>query len=150
MRSTALFINPDSTDNARKVRVIRGFHGLHHYSNEFWFHHLLQYAKAKDPVEDDQLDLLVEYMSIFWKQEPGLGASELKIDDTTSAGGIANQLEVLADMPQTHRMGLDILTFRKFMSQEKLSHQDPDSEARLLLIRFNLMKYRFKNGRVKA
>jgi hypothetical protein len=110
MRSTALFINPNSTDNALKVRVIRGLHGLHHYSNEFWFHHLLQYAKAGDPVEDDQLDLLVEYMSIFWKREPGLGASELKIDDTTSAGGIANQLEVLADMPQTHRMGLDILT----------------------------------------
>jgi hypothetical protein len=128
MRSTALFINPDNTDNARKVRVIRGLHGLHHYSNEFWFHHLLQYAKSENPIEDDQLDLLVEDMSIFWKQEPGLGASELKLDDTTSASSIAKQLEVLADMPQSHKMGSDILTFRTFMSQEKLSHRTPDSE----------------------
>jgi hypothetical protein len=43
-----------------------------------------------------------------------------------------SQLEVLKPMEQAHKMGIDILTFRKFLSQEKFSHQDPASECTTL------------------
>lgn len=128
MRSTMRFIDVQTTENERRLRVLRGLHGLHHYANEFWFQHFLQYAKSKDyPVNDDELDEFIEDLSDFWKHDPGIGAKRLKIDDTTSADSIANQLQDLADMPQAHDMGLDLLTFRRFLSQEKYSHLTPDN-----------------------
>jgi len=140
LRSVGYFIGPDNTENARKVRVIRGFHGLHHYANEFWFQHLVQYAKCEDPVEDDELDVLLQDVGAFWKQNPGLGARRLKLDDTTSADIIAKQLEVLVDMPQAQNMGTDMLTFRRFLSQEKHSHESPESGYISLFICSVLMK----------
>jgi hypothetical protein len=127
MNSSHCFIDPNHSEDTRKLRVLKGFHGLHHYANEFWFQHLFQYVKSEEHVEDDELDVQVEEIAEFWKKTPGMGAKSLKIDDTTSADGIESQLEVLADMPQAQDMGLDILTFRKFISQEKYSHKDPES-----------------------
>jgi hypothetical protein len=128
LRSARYFIEPDVTRIDQKLRVMKGFHGLHRYANEFWFQHLLQYAKCDDPVENDELDMLIGDVSVFWKQEPGFRASRLKLDDTTSAEVIAKQLEVLSGSPQAQKMGVDMLTFRKFISQEKYSHQNPASE----------------------
>ncbi|KUJ09937.1 uncharacterized protein LY89DRAFT_723790 [Mollisia scopiformis] len=128
MRSNLRFIDTDVTEKERLVRVLKGFHGLHNYSNEFWFQHFLQYAKSKDyPIQDDELDEFIEDFSVFWKHDPGVGIKRLKLDDTTSADSIANQLQALANMPQAHKMGLDILTFRKFLSQEKYSHLSPEN-----------------------
>lgn len=128
MKSSHCFISPDCSEDARRLRVLKGFHGLHHYANEFWFQHLLQYVKSEKHVEDDELDVQVEDLEeFFWKRSPEMGAKSLKMDDTTSADGIETQLEILAIMPQAQGMGLDILTFRKFLSQEKYSHKNPES-----------------------
>jgi hypothetical protein len=125
MNSSLCFIDPAVSNIALKIRILKGFHGLHHYANEFWFLHLLQYAKLEDPVEDEDLDEPLEEIQEFWKQDAG--AVRLKLDDTTSADTIEMQLDVLRSMPQAQRMGFDILTFRKFLSQEKYSHQEPES-----------------------
>jgi hypothetical protein len=125
MNSSICFLDPAFSEIALKIRVLKGFHGLHHYANEFWFQHLLQYAKREDPVEDEDLDGSLEEIQEFWKQYPG--TVRLKLDDTTSADNIETQLDVLNLMPQAQRMGFDILTFRKFLSQEKYSHQVPES-----------------------
>jgi hypothetical protein len=132
LNTSLCFIDPEYTENALQLRVVKGFHGLHHYANEFWFQHLLQYAKTEITVEDDELDHPLEEIREFWKNEPGGGAKTLKLDDTTSAESIMSQLEVLKPMEQAHKMGIDILTFRKFLSQEKFSHQDPASECTTL------------------
>ncbi len=105
-----------------------GYHGLHHYANEFWFQHLLQYAKTEITVEDDELDHPLEEIREFWKDEPGGGAKTFKLDDTTSAESIMAQLEILKMMEQARKMGIDILMFHKFLSQEKFSHQYPGRE----------------------
>lgn len=128
MRSSTCFLDPAYSEDELKVRVLKGFHGLHHYANEYWFQHLLQYAKCEDTVIDDEVVEPLGDLQTFWKQSPGLASCSLKLDDTTSADGIASQLEVLADMPQAQPMGLDILTFRAFLAQEKYSHQEPTSE----------------------
>lgn len=128
MRSTLRFIQPTASTTERQLRVLKGFHGLHNYANEFWFQHFLQYAKSRDyPVDDDELDEFVEDLSIFWKHDPGVGAKRLKLDDTTSADNIAHQLQAMENMPQARKMGLDLFTFRKFLSQEKYSHLTPES-----------------------
>jgi hypothetical protein len=124
------FIQPGVTATERQIRVLKGFHGLHNYANEFWFQHFLQYAKSRGyPVEDDELDIFVEDLSLFWKHNPGVGAKRLKLDDTTSADNIAHQLQAMESMPQARSMGLDLFTFRKFLSQEKYSHLTPESSC---------------------
>jgi hypothetical protein len=132
MNSSFCFVDPSYTEDALKLRVLKGFHGLHHYANEFWFQHLLQYAKCDENVDDDELDDPLGDTEEFWKKSPGAAAKTLKLDDTTSADSIVAQLDVLASMDSAKRMGLDILTFRKFLSQEKYSHRDPGSKSRRL------------------
>jgi hypothetical protein len=124
MNTSHCFIDPGYTESALRVRVVKGFHNLHHYANEFWFQHLLQYAKSGIVVEDEDLDDPLEELREFWKDEPGKGAKTLKLDDTTSAESIISQLEALKSIERAQKMGIDILTFHKFLSQENNSHQD--------------------------
>jgi hypothetical protein len=128
MNSSTGFIDEKSSETDLRVRVVKGHHGLHHYANEYWFQHLLQYAKGGYVANDVQLEEPLGDIRMFWKNDPGTCIRSLKLDDPTSADGIAGQLEVLASVPLAHQMGLDILTFRKFLSQEKYSHEEPDSK----------------------
>jgi hypothetical protein len=125
MNSCICFLDDKILESVINSRVVKGFHGLHQYANEFWFQHLLQYAKNEHAAKDEDLEALEE-IEEFWKEEPGTGARRLKLDDTTSADNIEIQLLVLKDLPQAQRMGRDILTFRRFLSQEKYSHTDPE------------------------
>lgn len=125
MNSSLCFLDPTFSEDDLRLRVLKGFHGLHLYANECWFQHLLQYAKREDPVQDEDLDETLEEIGEFWKADPG--SANLKLDDTTSADNIEAQLEVLAPILNAQQMGFDIMTFRKFLSQEKYSHQAPDS-----------------------
>jgi hypothetical protein len=125
MNSCLCFLDDEISESVIRSRVVKGFHGLHQYANEFWLQHLLQYAKYEHAVENEDLEALEE-IEEFWKEEPGTGARRLKLDDTTSADNIEIQLLVLKDLPQAQRMGRDILTFRRFLSQEKYSHTDPE------------------------
>ena len=127
MNSCLCFLDDKISESVINSRVVKGFHGLHQYANEFWFQHLLQYAKYEYAVEDEDLEEPLEEMEeFFWKEEPGTGARRLKLDDKTSANNIENQLQVLKDLPQAQRVGRDILTFRRFLSQEKYSHTEPE------------------------
>lgn len=127
MNTSLCFIDPRYTENALQIRVVKGFHGLHHYANEFWFQHILQYAKTGNTVQDEDLDDLLDQIREFWKADPGVGAETLKLDDTNSAEVILSQLESLESIEQAQKMGIDILTFLKFLSQENKSHQDAES-----------------------
>ncbi|KAH9216233.1 hypothetical protein DL95DRAFT_522785 [Leptodontidium sp. 2 PMI_412] len=110
MNTSLCFIDPRYTENALQIRVVKGFHGLHHYANEFWFQHILQYAKTGNTVQDEDLDGLLDQIREFWKADPGVGAETLKLDDTNSAEVILSQLESLESIEQAQKMGIDILT----------------------------------------
>jgi hypothetical protein len=66
----------------------------------------------------------LEELRDFWKEEPGSAAKAMKLDDTTTADSIKIQVEELVDTPWLERMGLDVLTFRAYLSQEKFAHLD--------------------------
>jgi hypothetical protein len=114
-----------------RVSVAKGFHGLHPYANEFWFQHLLQYAKCFVDIDYPHypLEAGLEELLAFWKKDPGSSASSTKLDDTTTADSIQNQVVALADAPWLERMGLDLLMFRAYLSQEKFAHLDADGES---------------------
>jgi uncharacterized protein CbrC (UPF0167 family) len=90
MNSCLCFLDDKISESVINSRVVKGFHGLHQYANEFWFQHLLQYAKYEYAVEDEDLEELLEEIEDFWKEEPGTGAKRLKLDDKTSANNIEN------------------------------------------------------------
>ena len=125
MISSLCFIDPTYSEDALRLRVLKGYHGLHLYSSEFWFTHLLQYANREDPVEDEDLDEPLQEIEEFWKTDPG--SASLKLDDTTSVDNIESQLDVLKHISNSRGMGFDIMRFRKFLSQEKYSHLTPAS-----------------------
>jgi hypothetical protein len=131
LNTSACFHDPDTSVNDFRVRVAKGFHGLHPYANEYWFQHLLQYAKCFDDTDHPQYQLeagLEELLLGFWKKDPGSYASSKKLDDNTTADSIQNQAEPLSDAPWLERMGLDLLTFRANLSQEKFAHLDAKGE----------------------
>jgi hypothetical protein len=130
LNTSSCFHGPNAPVDDLRVSVAKGFHGLHPYANEFWFQHLLQYAKCNVDIDSPHypLEAGLEELLAFWKKDPGSSASSTKLDDTTTADSIQNQVETLADAPWLERMGLDLLTFRAYLSQEKFAHLDADGE----------------------
>jgi hypothetical protein len=126
MNSCLCFLDDKISESAINSRVVKGFHGLHQYANEFWLQHLLQYAKYGHAVENEDLEEPLEKVQEFWKDEPGTAAGRFKFDDSTATQSIEYQLQALNTMPQAQRMGRDILSFRRFFSQEKYNHNEPE------------------------
>lgn len=122
------FINESTTPNERTLRVLKGFHGLHQYANEFWFQHLLQYAKFGIVIDEYRLEELLDEIRVFWKEEPGNGTRSLTLEDKNYPDRIEAELEVLNTLPQAQSMLLDLLRFRQFLLQEKYVHQKAESE----------------------
>lgn len=120
-----------SVDDLR-IQVAKGFHGLHPYANEFWLQHLFQYTKCGANLDSPHYSLesgLEELLLAFWKMQPGSAAKIAKFDDTTTVDDIRNKVEALGDNPWLQRMGIDIMTFRAYLSREKFAHQDADGES---------------------
>ncbi|KAH6689939.1 hypothetical protein BKA61DRAFT_585139 [Leptodontidium sp. MPI-SDFR-AT-0119] len=136
MKSTICFIDPTFTEHQLKIRILRGFHDFHNYAQEFWFQHLLQYAKCEEQTESnvsenseahkdhEKLSQLVDEMLPFWKQPPGQGSRTLKYDPDF-VYTMKRELESLKSRPQAENMLLDILTFKRFLAQDEYSKLDP-------------------------
>src|SRR5262245_4813131 len=90
LNTSFCFHQADDTSENLRTRVAKGFHGLHHYANEFWFQHLL--FCARQLVELDRQGsmqaALKKVLTQFWKGKPGVAADTLKLDDTTTASEI--------------------------------------------------------------
>jgi hypothetical protein len=127
LNTSFCFYDPYFREDDLKLRVLQGLHGLHHYANEFWFQHLLQYAKSGELVNtSDEMDDAIKGLLKAWKQDPGIAAKALKLDDTTTKDNIENEIEALCESWTAHPMGQDILTLRAFLAQEKHAHQEAD------------------------
>jgi hypothetical protein len=127
---SSCFRDPNTSGEEVMIRVAKGFHGLHPYAHEFWFQHLLEYAKFHDDLDSPHylLESGLKQLQKFWKKDPGIAAKVVKLDDTTTAESIRKQVEALDHAPWLQSMGIDILMFRAYMAQEKFAHQDAESE----------------------
>jgi hypothetical protein len=90
-----------------KTQVAEGFHGLHNYANEYWFQHLLQCARDLVHLDasgamDSALRTLRDQ---YWKDTPGHAAQGLKLDDTTTANEIRDELAAFGDLEHVRQMG---------------------------------------------
>ena len=134
LNTACIFYDPSFSEDDLKLRVLKGFHGLHHYANEFWFPHLLQYAKTNEDVANGEKmeDALANLLEV-WKGDPGIAHRVLKLDDTTTQEGIEREIEALDVEGNAIDMGRDILILRAFLAQEKYAHQEADGMHYLIL-----------------
>jgi len=112
-------------DDAVRTRVAKGFHGLHNYANEYWFQHLLLCSRDLADLDNGNLmdTALRRLQAQFWKDQPGTTAQSLKLDDTTTANEIWEDLSPFGDFENCRQMGIDIQTFRAHLVQEKHAHE---------------------------
>ncbi|EXJ84684.1 hypothetical protein A1O3_05354 [Capronia epimyces CBS 606.96] len=126
LNTAVCFLPPDSSaEDAVLTRVAKGFHGLHNYANEYWFQHLLQCAQ--DLVDLDASGVMDAALRTlrdgYWKGRPGHTAESLKLDDTTTANEIYEQLTIFRDLDHVRQMGTDMQTFRAHLVQERHAHE---------------------------
>jgi len=131
LNTSAYLYNPETSEDDQRLCVAKGFHGLHPYANEYWLQHLIQYAKGNQDLDysEHQLETGLEELLQFWKKPPGSYASSTKLDDTITADNIQSKIEVLGHTPWLERMGLDVETFRAYLSQEKFAHLDANGKS---------------------
>ncbi len=122
------FIYPSVPDDEIRRRIVKGYHGLHLYANEFWIEHVLQYAKMQKTTGSEilesfvsQLERLLQFRRESWSLEP----SSLS---TSSLPGITGRSIVLSKVPEIQRLTSDILAFRVVLAQEKHTQKDPEGE----------------------
>ncbi|EXJ71755.1 uncharacterized protein A1O5_05565 [Cladophialophora psammophila CBS 110553] len=125
LNTAIYFLAPGPFEDLAKVRVAKGFHGLHNYANEYWFQHILQCAR--DLINLDSSGIMVSALRTlqerYWKGKPGHAAQSLKLDDTTTANEICKELAVLGDLDHVRQMGTDVQTFRAHLVQERHAHK---------------------------
>lgn len=118
-----------SLDESR-LRIAKGFHGLHHYANDFWTEHLLQYAKLQDisvftkpTALIDELEKLLQFRK---ESLPAIYKSELLYVKTLPA--ITTRLVVLDKIPRIRSLVYEVLTFWEILTLEKHTQKDPDGK----------------------
>ncbi|KAH8650674.1 hypothetical protein BGZ60DRAFT_462571, partial [Tricladium varicosporioides] len=55
-----ILINPSVSEDEVKTRVVKGYHGLHHYANEFWAEHLLRYSELNGGLDTSTSNSLIQ------------------------------------------------------------------------------------------
>ncbi|KAJ9503773.1 hypothetical protein H2202_000912 [Exophiala xenobiotica] len=129
LNTTLYFLAPSPCEDLVKIQVAKGFHGLHNYANEYWFQHLLQCAPDLVHLDasgamDSALRTLRDQ---YWKDTPGHAAQGLKLDDTTTANEIRDELAAFGDLEHVRQMGTDVQTFRSHLVQERHAHEVAES-----------------------
>jgi hypothetical protein len=51
LRTSFNFIDPQFSAEQNSINVVKGFHGLHLYANEYWLAHLIAYANMHEITE---------------------------------------------------------------------------------------------------
>ena len=130
LSTSPCLIHPSVPEDQLRLRIVKGYHGLHLYAIEFWTEHLLQYAKSQsglDPTVSapliEQLQRLLGFRresqtAEFATEQLAMGAS-LPIETCTSA---------LKDLPNIESLVKDVLMYRQILGQEKHTQKDPEGE----------------------
>ncbi|KIW21374.1 hypothetical protein PV08_01954 [Exophiala spinifera] len=125
LNTSFCFYQYASSHHIVRTKVAKGFHGLHNYATEYWFQHLLLCSRELERLDERHLitEALKTLQAQFWKAQPGTAAKNLKLDDTTTANEISEELSSFGDYESFRQVGVDIATFRAHLIQEKHAHE---------------------------
>jgi hypothetical protein len=128
MNSWLTLDNPRNLGDKWEDRMPRSVHSLHHYTEAFWFQHLLEYTKHKDSIDDESLnEFLMEFRGILIR--PRAVTGNLTLDDLALASEIKSRMKVLRETTQGQRIGPDILALCIFLAQEKQNIEATKSKS---------------------
>ena len=109
------------TEHEIRLRVIKGYHGLHHYAQEYWLEHLLQFARLhKTPISSPQKDLIgrIKVLLQFEKKNP-MPEFTAELSRVDVAPSISTDLSMFDSEPEIRKLLDKVLVFRDFRTREK-------------------------------
>lgn len=129
LSTTSCLMDPSISESQSRLRIVKGYHGLHLYANKFWFAHLLKYLNSRgrhDILVPAQLREQLSNLRRFRKesQSPEFHAQIRAIGPLQS---IENRTATLDDLPDTKSLVHNILAYRQILAQE--THTQKSSEG---------------------
>lgn len=98
--STSLsLIDPGRTPDEVRIQVLQGYHGLHHYADEFWMDHLLEYFKLKGMLDQPLLSVIDKALE-FQKYDLSQ-SSEEELDKESYPSSITKLMVLVSRMSAT-------------------------------------------------
>jgi len=105
----------------RQERILKGFHGLHHYAHAFWIEHLLQYANALGTLNSIQaqgLTAQVRHMLAFKKNDWITMVGEIALKRESETDDIPSRASILSSDSDIHEFVPQVLAFQRALFQE--------------------------------
>lgn len=120
LSTASCLIDPSFPESQSRLRIVKGYHGLHLYANRFWFAHLLEYVKSQGRLGitvPAQLTGHLQSLSQFRKefQSPEFHAELRAIGPLQS---IETRTATLDNLPDTKSLVQDILAYRQILARE--------------------------------
>jgi hypothetical protein len=100
--------------------VLQGYHGLHHYADEFWIDHLLRYFKLRGGFDKPILVALDKVLP--FQKYSVLQGNDRELDKDTLPPSVTDRMELLSRMSENPEIRLFIrklLIFRAEWSLDK-------------------------------
>ena len=120
LASSLCFIQPTVTEHEIRLRIIRGYHSLHHYAQEYWLEHLLQFVRLHEIPKSSQKDLIGRLKALlrFEKNNPTpeFTAEMSRVDVVSSKN---TDLSMFDSEPEIRKLLDKVLVFRDFRTREK-------------------------------
>ncbi|KAL9102668.1 MAG: hypothetical protein Q9187_009098, partial [Circinaria calcarea] len=116
-------------DDEIRLQIVKGYHGLHNYADEFWSEHLLQYINLVDNFDYTtslslikQLEKLLPFQKLSRSQE---FCSEL--DGMKTLLTVSSRLSGLSSLPKVKIFLYEVLAFREILAHEKHRQKEPEA-----------------------
>jgi hypothetical protein len=120
--ATSLCLASSTIDiKERQDRILKGFHGLHHYSHAFWIEHLLQYANSLDSQksnDDQSLTAQVRHLLAFKKTDWISKVQEIALKRENESEEISSRALILSSDSDIHEFVPAVLAFQRALFQK--------------------------------
>ena len=128
LTSSLCFIEPTISEYENRLRVVKGYHSLHRYAQEYWFEHLLEFARLRSTLtlsSDNDLIERVRALRRFEKEDlPPEFSVELSCRDVSSS----DSNSILENEPEIQEFLDKVLVFRDIVNKEKQIQENPEGE----------------------
>lgn len=120
-------VNQTISQEAKQLRVLKGYHGLHQYVHNYWMQHLLIFLDSKQILQED-LCMALQKLCVF-KRLTQNGEKSTGLQYEGNRHSIAAQLVPLKGMPEVQELLFDSLVFKAILSQDEHAQKYPEGQS---------------------
>lgn len=128
LHTSLSLIDPNLPPQQVRTRVLLGYHGLHHYADEFWTDHLLQYFTLKGVFDGSILEALDNLLQ-FKKYDLTQG-SDNELDRDSVPSSLATRLELLSQMSNFPEIQVFVRRLLSLRAQSVINRKDTDKDRK--------------------